>query len=658
MRKLLSAALVLSLTALLSAQNVELIKKYAQEAKVTPAAPIIMNEPATTTVSNDVNLSPKKVGSLTVVEATTMANAYGPASTNLHPLQYDPYANLLYIVNRAQATSSGGYGASSGEIWYSYSTDLGQTWTRVAAFNPGSTSSGRYPSAAFYNPGKSATAADAGILAVFPKTKPDPAWSTFAWGFDQGQAGSVLSGNIDSPGTGYIWDSQQPCMVSDKLETDGTAWVYWYSSKSPESSGDTASVKFWRTKDFSNIEKLEPEVWSSIHFNLNGQRSAGQKVVNGNIYVGFVAPFNKYYVDTTDLGGQKFTTIPSGWYVGYSKSEDNGNHWVAFNQGTKSVGEGWNVCDPRRIPMLSKFDRLWDWKKGDAYVSYAADMTVDKNGKVHFIIGLTDTIAATGAGLQGNIGVEAIAEVFETDNNGWDGRVIMEYSNNGQYDSYDTLVNFSYGGLDQQGYMPVAATDKDGEIIVATWVGKGVGTNNYNDIFMSYRKLTDNYWSTPVNLTESAEIHESSYHMAPVVKSLGNNQYQIFVVYQWPKDGAYASDADTKVTSLMVGNYVFTAAPTGTEDSKVKVNNFELMQNYPNPFNPTTRIQFVLPQSMNVTLKVYDVMGKEIATLLDGKANAGLNTVEFNASNLGSGVYFYKLNAGSYSSTKKMVLTK
>jgi hypothetical protein len=107
-----------------------------------------------------------------------------------------------------------------------------------------------------------------------------------------------------------------------------------------------------------------------------------------------------------------------------------------------------------------------------------------------------------------------------------------------------------------------------------------------------------------------------------------------------------------------VGNYVFTAAPTGTEDSKVKVNNFELMQNYPNPFNPTTRIQFVLPQSMNVTLKVYDVMGKEIATLLDGKANAGLNTVEFNASNLGSGVYFYKLNAGSYSSTKKMVLTK
>ncbi|HOP50558.1 MAG TPA: hypothetical protein PK887_08050, partial [Ignavibacteriales bacterium] len=70
MRKLLSAALVLSLTALLSAQNVELIKKYAQEAKVTPAAPIIMNESATTTVSNDVNLSPKKVGSLTVVEAT------------------------------------------------------------------------------------------------------------------------------------------------------------------------------------------------------------------------------------------------------------------------------------------------------------------------------------------------------------------------------------------------------------------------------------------------------------------------------------------------------------------------------------------------------------------------------------------------------------
>ena len=85
---------------------------------------------------------------------------------------------------------------------------------------------------------------------------------------------------------------------------------------------------------------------------------------------------------------------------------------------------------------------------------------------------------------------------------------------------------------------------------------------------------------------------------------------------------------------------------------------FSLEQNYPNPFNPTTHFQFSLSSGQFVTLKIYDVLGKEIATLVDGERNAGTYSVNWDASGLPSGVYFYRMKAGDFVDTKKLVLTK
>ncbi len=84
----------------------------------------------------------------------------------------------------------------------------------------------------------------------------------------------------------------------------------------------------------------------------------------------------------------------------------------------------------------------------------------------------------------------------------------------------------------------------------------------------------------------------------------------------------------------------------------------KLMQNYPNPFNPSTRIQYSLPSAQFVTLKVFDLLGREVATLVQQEEGAGVHEANFNASAFASGVYFYKLAAGDVSSTRKMFLLR
>jgi len=96
----------------------------------------------------------------------------------------------------------------------------------------------------------------------------------------------------------------------------------------------------------------------------------------------------------------------------------------------------------------------------------------------------------------------------------------------------------------------------------------------------------------------------------------------------------------------------------GVKDAPTAPTSYRLNQNYPNPFNPTTTISFNLEKASNVKLVVYNVLGQKVATLLDSRLNAGEQAVVFDASKLSSGVYFYRLDAGDFTSVKKMVLMK
>ncbi len=110
----------------------------------------------------------------------------------------------------------------------------------------------------------------------------------------------------------------------------------------------------------------------------------------------------------------------------------------------------------------------------------------------------------------------------------------------------------------------------------------------------------------------------------------------------------------------------FILTPNAVDDIEQTASEFELSQNYPNPFNPTTNISYVIARSgatrqsteVSVKLKVYDALGREVATLVNAKQTPGKYSLQFNATNLPSGVYFYTLRAGNFVQTKKMILMK
>ena len=123
--------------------------------------------------------------------------------------------------------------------------------------------------------------------------------------------------------------------------------------------------------------------------------------------------------------------------------------------------------------------------------------------------------------------------------------------------------------------------------------------------------------------------------------------------------------ADEFVTGWgwLIDNINIQPSVLGVKNNNKIPNNFKLYQNYPNPFNPTTKIKYSIPSVetgyiQSVQLKVYDILGNEVATLVNENQRPGNHEVTFKAGNLASGVYFYRLQAGSLSDTKKFILMK
>jgi len=136
------------------------------------------------------------------------------------------------------------------------------------------------------------------------------------------------------------------------------------------------------------------------------------------------------------------------------------------------------------------------------------------------------------------------------------------------------------------------------------------------------------------------------------------NDIEIDGVAVWPAMGAKRNDMGAYGGNPdSIFKYV-----TALEDNKTHKQyillNYVLNQNYPNPFNPSTTIEFTLPKSELVELKVYSILGKEVSTLVSNKLNQGNHSYTFDGKNLASGIYYYQLVAGDFREVKKMIYLK
>lgn len=579
------------------------------QSNVTKRAPLLMDEPTVTvnSVNNNQTNAPLLPGWVTV---DSMANSYGPASPTLNPFYFEPYAKVLTIVHRGGGSV---VATGSGKLYYNYSTDLGVTWMRVeTAINAGNTTQlGRYPSMAVSNPTKSTDINQTTAVFSWPELNPS-AFGFLGYGADQPVGGnSPVSGLDQGPPT---YSSNMPTFVSD--QTNNMFWV--------TDNQENADMRLFRTADFTTVEKIDPPSWLDSTFGSGGNVHLGGIAKNGVLYYAVHGTFNN------------LEPIVSGWYPGLTKSTDDGTTWSAYD-----------AVDFRLIPGLTAYDRLFDNKKGDAFVSYTGDMNVDADGYAHLLFAVTDTT------IDNNTGVNALVELYQTAG-GWAGKVVYSGLDNDIYTKYGNADDNP--GIGQMGDAPFLAISEDGNFYCATWVDKNPDvTDTICAIYYSTRtKTTD--WTPRARVTTENTMNFNGHHMTPKVHKVENGKYMTFHMV-WYQAGVTTHPIVTTAANEIFFKSITHNVGTSVEDNNI-VSTFELGQNYPNPFNPTTNIKYSVPVTGNVVLKVYDVLGREVATLLNTVQEAGSHSINFDASALSSGMYIYTLTTGNYTASKKMMLMK
>jgi antitoxin component YwqK of YwqJK toxin-antitoxin module len=189
------------------------------------------------------------------------------------------------------------------------------------------------------------------------------------------------------------------------------------------------------------------------------------------------------------------------------------------------------------------------------------------------------------------------------------------------------------------------------EKVVSTYDGSG---KILSIIDSSYHSGTW-AWPPPYNFSYNSDNNLDSC----VTGEEENNYCQPKGILLYDNYGnAFFEGFDNGYRFYKIFPYYSKLSALGVTNSISTPRDFYLSQNYPNPFNPTTVINYQLPVTGDVTLKVYDVLGREVRTLVDGRQTAGSHSIGFSADKLPSGVYFYSITAGAFHQVRKMVLMK
>ena len=497
-------------------------------------------------------------------------------------------------------------------------------------------------------------------------------------------------GNTYLSGYGTMTSGQDDDFLTVKCNSSGTEeWSKVFNG--PQSDDDIASAMFvdddgnvyitgisrWTAVAFKIVTlKYSPSgslLWIAAFDSLGQSDSRAEDIwvdSNGNVFVtGWISQSNNGYYDIATIKMSSSGEILDWAYFGQVNNiQDSGTNILGDSNGNIFVGgDSWrNVSLGREAVILkynSNLDTSWVIRVNGSdkdYNEFLIDLELDVNGNIYAL-----------CRLQNDPGFTDFA-VLKINPNG-----IIEWRV-----EYDEA-----GGQD----IPEAMTmDNDRNIYVTGRVRRSSG-GGYNDF--AIRKYNNDgieqwttYYDGPQNLDDDPIdiVLDQNDNIFICGESNRDGSAFKFIVAKYSPAGifdweyVYDENVNGKAMSIRPDNtgYVYAAGEaetpagdvdlfavklsksTGVEDNNGSVDEYVLYQNYPNPLNPTTIISWHSPVSSHQTLKVYDVLGNEVATLVDEYKPAGSYEVEFEALGLTSGIYFYKLQAGSFIETKKMILLK
>lgn len=571
-------------------------------------------DPETVTPSK-VKSAPSVLGAAVLI--TTMPNQFGTGTNQVTNMSYDEATNVLVFGHRGPTVS--------GQASYTVSADGGNTWD-ITVGPLGAANNARYPSVVLINPTGSTDIANLKAFMAFPVT-PDAVWgygADTAFGSNAGPRGTISNVAYDftqRTSTLTVDDLTGTVFVTGNELATGDVWV----SRSTDFGGNWTN-----TVAIPNNEYLRDAVGDVADIIV------GTDFIGGRYHLGMFARYagadtNSYKLGWkfSTNGGATFSTVET---VGIAGVQDLATKVQQFNQIFFLGGVG----------------------------QTQGGFVVDANGDPHFVVGLTDTVRAAGA--TNNTGVYEIYKQGGT----WKYALLAKFRRQQSATDVDggmvrfpnASVTIATGGLGDV----KAARTKDGTKIGAKWVDLPstlAVTDSIADIFVAGRGI-GGVWSAAKNITNSTQ-NEKQTHLANRLKftSTGTNTGNLTFFTNWTEfvDATAAPNAPAysvrDSVALEVQN--ISSAPIGVS---VTAKEFRLAQNYPNPFNPTTNIDYSLKTASDVTLKVYDVLGREVETLFSGRQTTGTYRYNFDASRLSSGVYFYRLQAGEFVETKKMMLVK
>ena len=334
--------------------------------------------------------------------------------------------------------------------------------------------------------------------------------------------------------------------------------------------------------------------------------------------------------DVDNDGGKDLAFIGSGGAVNVWKWSNSGQNWINLSA---------------NLPTTSSFSKtiLYDMNS-DGF----CDIVCFGNGNLTIFAGNGGTnwtqIANFTTYTPGTYQAMAVADV---DNNGFPDILILE--NEGSWISSRNYLRFY-----KETSTPTALE------ITPIFPRGGERFKNHSVRFIEWKSKVPGNISSKVKLEFSSTGNGGPW--ITIADSLPNNGR-----YQWlVPDGVTSSNCYIRYT-IFNSNGTATAMNTvpfminvvlGIEQIGSVVNGYKLYQNYPNPFNPITEIKFDIPKSTNVKLIIYDLVGREVAIPVNQSLNLGSYKVQFNGSNLSSGIYFYRLETEDYTKTNKMILLK